>query len=128
MRSPRAGPWEPNVRVSGTGAWGRSGRVGRVVSLWVHGRGSSWWWRPRAHGVRPHSLWGARQASGMCEGDGTAMCGASPVAVECTCTERGFGRCAHPTVRPGRTVHDARDHGEPLLHPPARPADERLAD
>ena len=23
-----------------------------------------------------------------------------------------FGRCARPTVRPGRTVHDARDHGD----------------
>ena len=27
-------------------------------------------------------------------------------------TEREFGRCARPTVRPGRTVHDDRDHGD----------------
>ena len=36
-------------------------------------RGSSLWWRPRVGGVRPHSLWGARQARGMCGGEGTAM-------------------------------------------------------
>ena len=34
------------------------------------------------------------------------------MAAECTCTEHEFGRCARPTVRPGRTVHDARDHGD----------------
>ena len=34
------------------------------------------------------------------------------MAAECTCTAREFGRCARPTVRPGRTVHDARDHGD----------------
>ena len=50
------------------------------------------------------------------------------MAAECRCTEREFGRCSRPTVRPGRNVHDERDHGEPLRHPPARPADERLAD
>ena len=38
-----------------------------------HGLGSSSWWPPRASGVRPHSLWWARQAREMCEGDGTAM-------------------------------------------------------
>ena len=48
----------------------------------------------------------------MCGGDGTAMCGEPRVAAECTCTEREFGRCSHPTVRPGRTVHDERDHGD----------------
>ena len=48
-----------------------------------HGLGSSSWWRPLAGGVRPHSLWWARQASGMCGGDGTAMC---PVAY----ARRGF--------------------------------------
>ena len=40
------------------------------------------------------------------------MCGEPRVAAECTCTEREFGRCSRPTVRPGRTVHDARDHGD----------------
>ena len=50
-----------------TGGDGRDG-FGRG-----HGRGSSSWWRPRAGGVRPHSLWWARQASEMCDGDGTAM-------------------------------------------------------
>ena len=39
MRSPRVGPWGPNVR----------------------------------GGVRPHSLWWARQAREMCGKDGTAM-------------------------------------------------------
>ena len=57
------------------------------------------WWRPRAGGVRPHSLWWARQARGMCGGEGTAMCGEPRVAAECTCTEREFGRCSRPTVR-----------------------------
>ena len=48
----------------------------------------------------------------MCGGDGTAMWGEPRVAAECTGTAREFGRCARPTVRPGRTVHDARDHGD----------------
>ena len=48
----------------------------------------------------------------MCGGDGTAMCGEPRVAAECTCTAREFGRCAHPTVQAGRTVHDERDHGD----------------
>ena len=34
------------------------------------------------------------------------------MAAECTCTARDFGRCSRPTVRPGRTAHDARDHGD----------------
>ncbi len=34
------------------------------------------------------------------------------MAAECTCTEREFGRCSRPTVRLGRNVHDARDHGD----------------
>ena len=41
-----------------------------------------------------------------------AMYGEPHVAAECTCTEREFGRCARPTVRPGRNVHDDRDHGD----------------
>ena len=48
----------------------------------------------------------------MCGGDGTAMCGEPRVAAECTCTEREFSRCSCPTVQPGRTVHDERDHGD----------------
>ena len=40
------------------------------------------------------------------------MCGESRVAAECTCTEREVGRCSRPTVRPGRTVNDERDHGD----------------
>ena len=48
----------------------------------------------------------------MCGGEGTAMCGELQVAAECTCTEREFGRCSHPTVRPGRNVNDERDHGD----------------
>ena len=68
--------------------------------------------QPRADDVRPHSLWWARQASGMCGGDGTAMWGEPRAAAECTCTAREFGRCARPTVRPGRDVHDERDHGD----------------
>ena len=47
----------------------------------------------------------------MCGGDGTAM-GGPRVAAECTCTAREFGRCARPTVRPGRNVHDDRNHGD----------------
>ena len=34
------------------------------------------------------------------------------MAAECTCTAREFGRCSRPTVRPGRNVHDNRDHGD----------------
>ena len=41
---------------------------------------------------------GARQASEMCDGDGTAMCGEPRAAAECTCTAREFGRCSRPTV------------------------------
>ena len=48
----------------------------------------------------------------MCGGEGTAMCGEPRVVAECTCTEREFGRCSRPTVRPGRNVHDKRDHGD----------------
>ena len=48
----------------------------------------------------------------MCGGEGTAMCGEPRVAAECTCTERDFGRCSRPTVRPGRTANDERDHGD----------------
>ena len=40
------------------------------------------------------------------------MCGEPRVTAECTCTEREFGRCSRPTVRPGRTVNDERDHGD----------------
>ena len=40
------------------------------------------------------------------------MCGEPQVAAECTCTERDFGRCSRPTVRPGRNVNDERDHGD----------------
>ena len=39
------------------------------------------------------------------------ICGEPRVAAECRCTEREFGWCARPTVRPGRTVDDDRDHG-----------------
>ena len=48
----------------------------------------------------------------MCGGDGTAMCEEPRVAAECTCTEREVGRCSRPTVRPGRTANDDRDHGD----------------
>ena len=48
----------------------------------------------------------------MCGGAGTVICGEPRVAAECRCTEREFGWCARPTVRPGRTVHDDRDHGD----------------
>ena len=48
----------------------------------------------------------------MCDGEGTAMWGEPHVAAECTCTAREFGWCARPTVRPGRTVHDERNHGD----------------
>ena len=48
----------------------------------------------------------------MCGGDGTVICGEPRVAAECRCTEREFGWCARPTVRPGRTVHDDQDHGD----------------
>ena len=34
------------------------------------------------------------------------------VAAECRCTEREFGWCARPTVRPGRDVNDERNHGD----------------
>ena len=37
-------------------------------------------------------------------------------AAECTCTEREFGRCSRPTVRPGRNVNDERDHALHAQH------------
>ena len=40
------------------------------------------------------------------------MYGEPRVATECTCTEREFGRCSRPSVRPGRNVSDERDHGD----------------
>ena len=55
---------------------GASGRVGRVVSCGSMDAGPPFR-RPRAAAVHPHSLWWARQARGMCGGDGTAM---EPVA------------------------------------------------
>ena len=64
----------------------------------------------------------------MCGGEGTAMCGEPRVAAECTCTEREVGRCARPTVRPGRKRERRARPRRRLLHPPARPVDERLAD
>ena len=56
------------------------------------------------------------------------MCGESRVAAECKSTEREFGRCS----RPHRAVRQDRERrARPrrrLRHPPARSADERLAD
>ena len=40
------------------------------------------------------------------------ICGEPRVAAECTCTAREFGWCARRTVRPGRNVHDERNHGD----------------
>ena len=40
------------------------------------------------------------------------MWGEPRVAAECTGKEREFGRCARPTVWPGRNVHDDRDDGD----------------
>ena len=56
------------------------------------------------------------------------MCGEPRVAAECTYTEREFSRCSRPTVRPGRTANDERDHGDGSDTRPARLPDERLAD
>ena len=109
MRSSRVGPWGPNVRVGGTAAAWVAGGDGQDGLGRGHGLGSSLWWRPRAGGVRPHSLWWARQARGMCGGDGTAMCGDGGRVHMYGARIR---RCSRPTVRPGRTVHDARDHGD----------------
>ena len=113
---------------SGAAARAAAGRGCRGGLVRGHGLGPSSWWQPRAGGVRPHSLWWARQARGMCGGDGTAMCGEPRAATECTCTAREFSRCSRPTVRPGRNVHDDRDHGDGSSTRAARPADERLAD
>ena len=77
------------------GGTGRGGRGGLVRG---HGLGPSLV-AATGGGVRPHSLWWARQARGMCGGDGTAMCGEPRVATECTCTEREVGRCSRHTVR-----------------------------
>ncbi len=64
----------------------------------------------------------------MCGGDGTAMCGEPRVTAKCTCTEREVGRCSRPhrAARQDR-ARRARPRRR-LRHPPARPADERLAD
>ena len=58
------GPWGPTVRGGGAARGASGGRVGRVVFVWGHGL------RPSlvaaaAGGVRPHSLWRARQGSGI---------------------------------------------------------------
>ena len=64
------------MRVGGAVARGTSGRVGRVVSCGSMDAGPPFR-RPQAAAVGPHSLWWARQARGMCGGEGTAM---EPVA------------------------------------------------
>ena len=126
MRAPRVGPWGPKVHGGGA-ARGATGGGGRAGFGRGHGRGSSSWWRPRAGGVRPHSLWWARQASGMCGGDGTAMGGAT----------RGgrvhmYGARIQPVLPPHRAARQDRERrARPrrrLRHSPARPPDERLAD
>ena len=109
MRAPRVGPWGAppegaRWRCRAGGTWG-GGRAGFVRG---HGLGSSLWWRPRAGGVRPHSLWWARQASGMCDGEGTAMC---PVAYVCDtrATRRHRrGVSAYTARAPETGVHDIR--------------------
>ena len=111
MRSPRVGPWGPNVRGGGAVASESPGVVVEPGLCGIMGWVPPWWW-PRSSGVRPHSLWWAAQGREMCGGEGTAMWGEPRVAAECTCTEREFGRCSRPTVRPGRNVNDDRDHGD----------------
>ena len=68
------------------------------------------WW-PRASGVRPHSLWLGRTGKGNVRRRRDGDVWEPRVAAECTHTERKVGRCSRPTVRPGRTVNDERDHG-----------------
>ena len=59
---------------------------------------------------RPHR---GCPATGRVDGRGRRGTQGEPrVAAECTYRAREFGRCSRPTVRPGRTVHDARDHGD----------------
>ena len=111
MRAPRVGPWRPNVRVGGAVASESPGVVVEPVLCGVMG------WVPpcggRGQAASVHIRSGGPHREGrMCGGDGTAMCGEPRVAAECTCTEREFGRCSRPTVRPGRNVHDERDHGD----------------
>ena len=53
---PRVGPWGPNVRAGDAVARESPGGGGRDGLVRGHGLGSSLWWRPRAGGVRPHSL------------------------------------------------------------------------
>ena len=107
MRAPRVGPWGPKVRGGGA-ALGAPGVAVEPVSCGVMdsvppsvgGRGQA--------GVRPHSLWWARQASGMCDGEGTAMC---PVAYVCDtrATRRHRrGVSAYTARAPETGVHDIR--------------------
>ena len=107
MRAPRVGSWRPNVRAGGAIARGAPGVVVEPVSCGVMGWVPPWWW-PRASGVRPHSLWWARQASGMYDGEGTAMC---PVAYVCDtrATRRHRRGVSAYTARvPETGVHDIR--------------------
>ena len=101
-----------------------------------HGLGSSLWWRPRVGGVRRapstvHIRSGGRDRQAECATAKARRCvGSHEWRPSAHVSEREFGRCSRPTVRPGRNVHDegARPRRRLLLHPPARPAAERLAD
>ena len=110
MRAPRVGPWGPNGCGGGAVAsespgWRSSrSRAGSWAgSLLGGGRGQR---RPSTFALVGRT--GKGNVRSRRDGD---VWGATSAA-ECTCTEREFGRCSRPTVRPGRTVHDERDHGD----------------
>ena len=118
MRTPRVGPWRPNVRAGG--AIARGGAPGVVVEpvlCGVMGWALLGGGRGQAASVHIRSG-GPPQGREMCGGDGTAMCGEPRVTAKCTCTEREFGRCSRLTgdIAPQHLArleqHDAVGHVE----------------
>ena len=97
MRSPRVGPWGPNVR-GDVAARGAPGVAVEPVLCGV--MAGSLLGGSRGQTAFVHIRSGGRDRQAECaEATGRRCVGSHERAAECTCTEREFGRCSRPTVR-----------------------------